>query len=185
VEAPGKLSERTWAGLVPASKCAVGRPGGLCRCDIVVAEDENGNGVADEYEAYMGWLMYQHDVEGEYDPNADYDGDGASNYAEYVAGTDPFDAGDRLGFSSLAAAPADDAETLAFTFVPAAGRLYTVQEVPSLDGKSAWTRGLFRLAKTLEQVSRFAAGKSVGEPVTIYLTKRRDESSGFYRLDVE
>lgn len=33
-------------------------------------------------------------VHGTYDPDADWDGDGAANYAEYVAGTDPNKADD-------------------------------------------------------------------------------------------
>ena len=60
VDANGVL----WAGLFPASKCAVGKPGDLCRCDIVVAADANANGIADEYEDYLAWRMWNNGVEG-------------------------------------------------------------------------------------------------------------------------
>lgn len=175
-----------WAGLVPPSKCAVGEPGGLCRCNIVVAADANGNGVADDYEEYMAWLMFERGIEGAYDPLADSDGDGASNYAEYVAGTDPFDAKDTLGFSALDALKGKNGETLAFTFLANAGRVYSVSETPILGQKAAWSAGTFKTApESATEVKRLATGSTGTGWRTIYLTRKPEAASGFYRLNVE
>ena len=50
---------------------------------------------AEYVETIAAW-MEAYEIEGDYDPFADYDNDGASNYAEYRAGTNPFDATDKL-----------------------------------------------------------------------------------------
>ena len=59
--------------------------------------------VAQEYIDAIGAWMEALEIEGEYDPFADYDQDGASNYAEYRAGTNPFDASDKLAITAYAA----------------------------------------------------------------------------------
>ena len=57
----------------------------------------------------------------DYDPNADYDGDGVSNYAEYLAGTDAFDPSD-AGLKILSYDNVMEA-----TFLPGRSRAYSVE----------------------------------------------------------
>ena len=57
---------------------------------------------AEYVETIAAW-MEAYEIEGDYDPFADYDNDGASNYAEYRAGTNPFDASDKLAITAYSA----------------------------------------------------------------------------------
>ncbi len=176
----------TWTGLIPPSKSRIGRAGGLCRCNIVVAEDDNGNGVADDYEDYMYWKMWENGIDGEFDPDADYDGDGQSNFAEYVAGTDPFDAADKLGFTMLARDPADDEEVFRLTFLASAGRVYRVRESATLGKGAEWQEGSFKVDPNVDAtVKRLATGSNEEGYRTIYIMRKKGATSGFYRLDVE
>ena len=59
--------------------------------------------VAQEYVDTIAVWMEVLGYEGNYDPFADYDNDGVSNYGEYCAGTNPFDASDRLAITAYAA----------------------------------------------------------------------------------
>ena len=54
------------------------------------SKDGETVGVPVEYTDAIAPWMEAYDIEGDYDPFADYDQDGASNYAEYRAGTNPF-----------------------------------------------------------------------------------------------
>lgn len=58
--------------------------------DLVSTTDTNGDGIDDDYEAAMQVWMATYGIEGTYDPDADYNGDGISNRDHYHAGTDPF-----------------------------------------------------------------------------------------------
>ena len=66
---------------------------------------------------------------------ADPDGDGATNYSEYIAGTSPVDAGSvlRLSGGNLAAA------SYPVTWTAAGGRSYVVEFATSLASNTVWT----------------------------------------------
>jgi len=64
---------------------------GYRRLDITLGHDENGDGIADEYAAYMLLKMKEYGIAGEaFDPEADYNRDGVSNREHYLAATNPF-----------------------------------------------------------------------------------------------
>jgi len=64
---------------------------GYCRLDVIIGHDENGDGIVDEYVAYIEAEMHvKYGLEGSYDPEADYNHDGVSNREHYLAGTYPF-----------------------------------------------------------------------------------------------
>lgn len=69
-----------------------------------VSEDRTRtNEVAQAYvDAIQAWMADEAAFGGQgYDPFADYDGDGRSNYAKYLAGTNPFDESDFLAVLSI------------------------------------------------------------------------------------
>lgn len=176
-------------GLVKGDDAVVGRAGGTATVRVMLAEDANGNGIADVYERSKEYDMWLADVSDPvFDPDKDYDGDGASNYDEYLAGTDPFDRNDYFRVkraASLSAAEKDDAEVLALTFEANAGRSYVVRETPSLDpGATRWARGVFRLdpadPATVERVTN---DKNTWSERTIYLIK--SGQSRFYKVEME
>jgi hypothetical protein len=93
------------------------------------APDSDGDGLPDAYESAHGL-----DPLDPADAAADADGDRASNYAEFMAGTNPRDAANHLCILSSALEGGEF--RLAFTTV--AGRRYCVER--SGDGGSHWTR---------------------------------------------
>lgn len=88
----------------------------------------------DAQEALFGFYrtIYHYDIGAQYDPWADYDGDGSSNYAEYVAGTNPFIPNDTFKVTNYRVASPEEHE---ITFEYAGGRLYrlTASAAPGAD----------------------------------------------------
>ena len=75
-------------------------------------------------------MLEDEGIEGEdYDPFADYDHDGVSNYNEYRAGTDPFNPDDKLEIKAYAGAQ-NMLNSLSFEYV--GGHIYGVETTLSL-----------------------------------------------------
>jgi len=68
-------------------------------------------------------------------PNADPDGDGASNLQEYRAGTQPLDSSSLFGIRTMAV----QGNAVTLTFDSVAGRSYDVQRSPKLGADAVWT----------------------------------------------
>ncbi len=118
-------------------------PGGVARMDVMAASDSDGNGVADEYEALMkDQVAYYRWAEpgrygslsDAYDKDADYDGDGVSNYGEYVAGTNPFDEKDTFRILHFGRAEGGKWE---IRFFAHRDRAYTVERTTALKSAEA------------------------------------------------
>jgi hypothetical protein len=85
------------------------------------------------YEEWQGWTLAPvlEDLEGSLDPAADLDGDGFSNYGEYMAGTDAFDSGSKLIVANLKRLSNGDRQ---IEWPSVAGRTYTIEAANSLTG---------------------------------------------------
>lgn len=162
----------------------VGNPGRSVSITFVAALDENGNGVADEYEEAITLLVSADSPYYglAYDPDGDWDGDGVSNYDEYLAGTDPLSSSDSLSILALNAV-SENEEVLAAEFLPSQGRAYgviaadTLEEITSAPESN--TPFQKEKAQGASKVTTYNESDG-GEIRTLYLIKRG--ASGFYRL---
>ena len=146
----------------------------------------NGIDTADvpsEYVDTVAVWMDVYGIEGDYDPFADYDGDGASNYAEYCAGTNPFDATDKLAITAYAASSAD-LHSISFEYV--GGHVYGVATTRTLVNPE-WTTQPVKQSETeaeLEQVMPSADDTDVGT-TTIYVVPAEGATSQFFKLEAK
>lgn len=139
--------------------------------------------VAQEYVDTIAAWMEAYEIEGEYDPFADYDNDGASNYDEYRAGTNPFDPSDKLAITSYAA-PQNALHSLSFEYV--GGHVYGVATTRSLTNPQ-WATQSVRKSETdaeHEQVMPSADEDDVGE-TTIYVVPAEGAKSQFFKLEAK
>lgn len=161
----------------------VGNPGRIASVNVRVASCTNPWGVADQYlediESYMQEYGYT-----SYDPNADWDGDGVSNYDEYLAGTDPFSAED-AGLKILAwKTVADNPDVMAATFLPGRNRAYSaIRRAPDSDEPFTLSPHQTTSVRYAEQKSYFVTGNEDPEVRTLYLLK--EGAAALYRLKLE
>ena len=177
-----------YSGLVAANDLKIDAAGAYAILNIMLATDENHNGIADEYEKSKEYEMWLLGIDGPFDPEADYDHDGASNRNEYLAGTDPFNPEDLFRASTVSEVSSG---LLAITFGANAGRTYVVKESETLasgsDAKGPkWRSATFFLSTdpTEKPVNRVSNDSTAWAQRTIYLIKG-DGNSRFYRLEVE
>ena len=147
----------------------------------------NGTGqtvqVPVEYvEAITPWLE-AYEIAGDYDPFADYDGDGVSNYDEYRAGTSPFDASDKLAITDYAA-PEDAPHAISFEYV--GGHVYGVATTLSLSNPQWMTQGVktSETAAESDQVMPSADEDDVGV-ATIYVVPAEGATSQFFKMEAK
>lgn len=140
--------------------------------------------VADDYIAGLAPWMRRYG-KSEYDPFADWDGDGIPNYNEYKAGTNPFDPSDRLRITAFA--PQRDAPTL-LSFEYAGGHLYALDASTTLTNKT-WMAESFRVdpAQSSGQKNVSVPGNEYEEAgvMTLYLAPAADSPSMFYTIRAE
>ena len=147
----------------------------------------NGTGqtvqVPVEYvEAITPWLE-TYEIAGDYDPFADYDGDGVSNYDEYRAGTGPFDASDKLAITDYVA-PEDAPHAISFEYV--GGHVYGVATTLSLTNPQWMTQGVktSETAAESDQVMPSADADDVGV-ATIYVVPAEDTDRQFFKVEAK
>ena len=147
------------------------------------SKDGETVGVPVEYTDAIAPWMEAYEIEGDYDPFADYDHDGASNYAEYRAGTNPFDPTDKLAITAYAA-PQNAPHALSFEYV--GGHLYGVATTRSLTNPE-WTTQPVKNSETdaeQAQVMPSADEEDVGM-TTIYVVPAEGATSQFFKLEAK
>jgi hypothetical protein len=157
-----------------------GRGGERVRLDLTLGEDKDKDGLPDVWEA---WQLYQAgfypDDNGNWDlslidRNGDFDGDGQSNWLEYLAGTF---AGDATEVFSMAIKE-KLATHVRLEFFGITGKVYTIES--SADMK-VWTRVPFAVGAP-------GAGNNAHQASDVGIvsafTAPRGTTSEFYRLSV-
>lgn len=125
--------------------------------------DSDGDGLPDEWKLAYG--LDPTDPTGLNGPQGDPDGDGFTNYQEYIAGTNPRDSQDFLKFSAISLLN----QSCLLTFSTHPGRIYAVDSLDSLAPTNTWTTFTNNIPGT-------------GNPVTI--SEPLAPSPRFYRLKV-
>ena len=128
------------------------------------------------------WYLDTYMNGGAYDPWADYDNDGISNYGEFLAGTIPFDESDYLRVKEF---KAKDGK-FALKFEHVGGHVYAVSSANTL-AKPAWAKKRVRKdakGAELDQVMAEGTDGDVGE-TEIFITPVGGATSEFFRLEAK
>ena len=139
-----------------AGNLTAGKGGERVRLDLNLGEDADGDGLPDIWEQ---WQLYQAgyypDGNGDWplhliDRNGDLDGDGLSNWLEYVAGTFAGDATEKFGLEIK-----EKTDTgVRFEFYAITGKTYTIER--SVD-MTIWTRVPFAIGAPAIGESSYSA----------------------------
>ena len=163
------------------------KPGRVLKLNLCAASCTNPHGVSDRYLRDIAWDLEDMGLTAaDYDPNADYDGDGVSNYAEYLAGTDAFDASD-AGLKILSFKPVEgNADVMEATFRPGRSRAYSVQRaaVPS-DGAPAFEQRPHQQTREKGADARNYLVTGDEEPIVRAIYLYKEGTSSLYRLRLE
>ena len=140
-------------------------------CDLALAVDSDGDGVPDEYvDGLAAWMESEGLDPSGYDASADYDGDGSSNYAEYAAGTDPFDENDLLRITAFSKTPENEGGLPVLSFEYSGGRIYCVASSTNLAPTAGWARvPHYYEASTNDPHSAFVSAQDDIGVKTLYL----------------
>ena len=119
---------------------------------------------------------------GSYDPWGDYDGDGVNNYAEFLAGTIPFDGSDFLRVTGFGA----EEGKLALKFEHVGGHVYAVSATDSL-AEPSWAARRVRKSKEGSELDQVMADGGDGEPgeTVVYITPVAGEGAGFFAVEAK
>ena len=139
--------------------------------------------VPSEYVDTIAIWMEAYGREGDYDPFDDYDNDGKTNYAEYCAGTNPFDPTDKLAITAYSA-PQNAPHAISFEY--AGGHVYGVATTLSLTNPQ-WATQKVKKTETdaeREQVMPSADEDDVGV-ATIYVVPAEGAKSQFFKVEAK
>ena len=139
--------------------------------------------VSDDYLADLAPWMQAYG-KATYEPAADWDGDGISNYNEYKAGTNPFDASDRLRITDFKIGT----DTTLLSFEYAGGHLYALDSSRTLTNKM-WKAESFRAGSATAPVQKSFSVPGTEDAdmgvMTLYLVPAATEPSMFYTIRAE
>ena len=170
---------KVWSGVVVDA--AAGAPGGVREVDIVLGEDQDGDGIDDQLYRRLKaeWERSEYWKAGEtFDPTKDHDGDGISTIAEALAGTNPYDPEDVFRITAFSYS-----SSAALAFNAVGGRSYTVVEAHSLSAKDWKTREFFLPDSDVPANVLSVPSGSRSSSSTVYLLP--SGTNAFFRVRVE
>lgn len=131
------------------------------------------NAYLDEIAAWMDAYGYE-----KYLADADWDGDGISNYDEYLAGTNPFDAEDKLVVTSFTA---NNLKLHSLSFQYADGHVYAVEATADL-ANPEWTKSEIKTSPDQTGTQSQVLLPEGGIEGTIYIVPTTSAPQMFYRV---
>lgn len=191
------LTLKVWVGgeeqnIIPAGSATLTVPANRTdsvRLDLATGKDEDNDGIPDEWEEMMIASNRRYGEAGmpttpaEFDPNADYDGDGFSNLREFQVGTNPFDATEVFRITEFKSVP-ENPNVMALTFTTTPERNYTLFVTDELKKPIVWLPAQSCAAP--DGVMGVAAYKGDGYSRTVFVPRGLTEQKGvFYSVAVE
>ena len=160
----------------------IGKPGDVMRINVTAGQDEDGDGIPDEWE----WELVRWANDPAYAtlqdvrPGDDYDGDGVSNLDEYRAGTFAFLDYDKFSAEAFRKA-ANGRVGIDVLTIP--GKAYRIESAPIgvVAGGYAWNAAACALTETGEL--RQSAAEGTGDWLTFFVSA--PDSNLVWRLKVE
>ena len=162
-----------------AGTLRAGNGGERVRLDLTLGVDANNDGLPDAWEEWQLYQAGRRPGQAGWDINlitrdGDFDGDGTSNFLEYLAGTFAGDATERFELRLTN----KTATAVAFEFYGITGKVYGIEQSSDLQ---TWTAAPFSLTAGGATVSLHKAGAVGVQPAFVAVT---DGVSRFYRLTV-
>ncbi len=156
-----------------------GHGGERVRLDLNLGADTDGDGLPDAWEEWQlhqaghargssGWNLAL------IDRNGDFDGDGTSNYLEYIAGTFAGDATERFELKLTG----KSTTTVAFEFFAITGKVYSIEQSADL---KTWAPAAFALTPGGVTTTLHKAAAVALQPAFVAVLPGQ---SRFYRLTV-
>lgn len=149
------------------------------RIDFAIGEDADGDGLPDAWERWMLQMdgrPYDAAAIAALNPSADSDGDGMTNYSEFLAGTDPFLSTDLLAITSFKKVNESGRYEIKFTTVP--DRTYRLVTTATLSSPT-WTP--CATTKNIGGTTAYDTYKGNGRVITIYVDAPGGDSA-FFRI---
>lgn len=106
----------------------LGEEGKKTRLDLTLGVDSDGDGLPDAWEQFLIDILGGGMTLADIDPDGDDDGDGMSNYGEYIAGTYAFDGQDAF----ILHLKEQTSDTMVFNFLAIPGRTYGIERSVNL-----------------------------------------------------
>ena len=168
------------AGLSPSPVFAAPVNGTAQRKDFSIGEDADGDGIPDAWEQWVlavAGRSADSDAIAAFRPDADADGDGMTNYQEFLAGTDPFLATDLLAITSYVKVDGKSRYEIKFTTVPE--RTYRLVVTTTLD-TPVWVPAA--TTRAIDGVPAYETYNGTGRIITIYVDVPSDAPAAFFRI---
>ena len=159
----------------------IGNPAQAFECTLMLGTYSYGDDMPDEYrELLLSYYEAAGDTNGlaGISPNDDFDGDGFSNFEEFIAGTIPVLSDDFLRIHGMASYGTN---SQAVSFLAAEGRTYAIPTAVTLNSNT-WTHGIFRTSTNTPYSQQYYFSDS-DETVTLHMVPTTNTS--YYGLEVQ
>lgn len=169
------------SALSPVSVFAAPKAGTAQRRDYTIGTDADRDGLPDAWEEWVLRCVgksYDAAAVAAFDPNADADGDGMTNHAEFLAGTDPFLETEMFAITAFESVAGTD--FVMIRFMTRSSRKYHVIFSESLGEGAVWAP--VPTSKKLGAAGDYEKYDGTGRVLTIYAPRSVKGASGFFRV---